>query len=86
MTVKVIYDEVEQLGVPESSITIQGDTAFVYVVNDQKVEKKNVEIGKRNFGKVSILSGIAEGDLVVSEGISKVRDKGKVKIIKPKNN
>jgi membrane fusion protein, multidrug efflux system len=86
MTVKVIYDEVEQLGVPESSITIQGDTAFVYVVNDQKVEKKNVKIGKRNFGKVSILSGVAEGDLVVSEGISKVRDKGKVKIIKPKNN
>ena len=86
MTVKVIYDEIEQLGVPESSITIQGNTAFVYVVNGEKVEKKNIEIGKRNFGKVSVLSGIAEGDLVVSEGISKVRDKGKVKIIKPKNN
>jgi len=86
MTVKVIYDEVEQLGVPESSITIQGNTAFVYVVNGEKVEKKNIEIGKRNFGKVSVLSGVAEGDLVVSEGISKVRDKGKVKIIKSKNN
>jgi len=86
MTVKVIYDEVEQLGVPESSITIQGNTAFVYVVNGEKVKKKNIEIGKRNFGKVSVLSGVTEGDLVVSEGISKVRDKGKVKIIKPKNN
>ena len=86
MTVKVIYDEVEQLGVPESSITIQGNTAFVYVVSGEKVEKKNIEIGKRNFGKVSVLSGVAEGDLVVSEGISKVRDKGKIKIIKPKNN
>ena len=86
MTVKVIYDEVEQLGVPESSITIQGNTAFVYVVKDKKVEKKNIEIGKRNFGKVSVLSGVIEGDLVVSEGISKVRDKGKVKIIKSKNN
>ena len=86
MTVKVIYDEIEQLGVPESAITIQGKTAFVYVVNDEKVEKKDIEIGKRNFGKVSILSGVAEGDLVVSEGISKVRDKSKVKIIKSKNN
>ena len=86
MTVKVIYDEVEQLGVPESSITIQGNTAFVYVVKDEKVEKKNIEIGKRNFGKVSVLSGVTEGDLVISEGISKVRDKGKVKIIKSKNN
>ena len=86
MTVKVIYDEIEQLGVPESSITIQGNTAFVYVVNDVTVEKKNIKIGKRNFGKVSILSGVLEGDLVISEGISKVRDKGKVKIIKTKNN
>ena len=86
MTVKVIYDEVEQLGVPESSITIQGNTAFVYVVKGEEVEKKNIEIGKRNFDKVSVLSGISEGDLVVSEGISKVRDKGKVKIIKSKNN
>jgi membrane fusion protein, multidrug efflux system len=86
MTVKVIYDEIEQLGVPESSITIQGKTAFVYVVNGENVEKKNIKIGKRNFGKVSVLSGVTEGDLVISEGISKVRDKGKVKIIKPKNN
>jgi membrane fusion protein (multidrug efflux system) len=86
MTVKVIYDEVEQLGVPESSITIQGNTAFVYVVKDEKVEKKNIEIGKRNFGKVSVLSGVTEGDQIVSEGVSKVRDKGKVKIIKSKNN
>ena len=86
MTVKVIYDEIEQLGVPESSITTQGNTAFVYVVKDEKVEKKDIKIGKRNFGKVSILSGVAEGDLVISEGISKVRDKGKVKIINPKIN
>jgi membrane fusion protein (multidrug efflux system) len=86
MTVKVIYDEIEQLGVPESSITIQGQTAFVYVVNGENVEKKDIKIGKRNFGKVSVLSGVTEGDLVISEGLSKVRDKGKVKIIKPKNN
>jgi membrane fusion protein, multidrug efflux system len=86
MTVKVIYDEVEQLGVPESSIIIQGSNAFVYVVNGENVKKKDIEIGKRNFGKVSVVSGVAEGDLVISEGISKVRDKSKVKIIKPKNN
>ena len=40
-------------------------------------------MGKRNFGKVSIVSGINEGDMVISEGISKVRNKAKVKIINP---
>jgi membrane fusion protein (multidrug efflux system) len=81
MTVKVIYDEVKQIGIPESAVTIQGDTAFVYVVNNNIVEQKNIEIGKRNFGKVSINSGVSEGDKVISEGVSKVRNKIKVKIL-----
>ena len=81
MTVKIIYDEKNQIGVPESAVTIQGNTAFVYTVNEDTAKKKNIEIGKRNFGKVSVISGLNEGDLVISEGISKVRDKGKIKII-----
>tara|TARA_B100001093_G_scaffold520234_1_gene613846 strand:- start:5553 stop:6425 length:873 start_codon:yes stop_codon:yes gene_type:complete len=84
MTVKVIYNEINQIGVPESSVTIQGNTAFVYIVKNNVAEKRNIKIGKRNFGKVSVLSGINEGDLVISEGISKVRNKTKVKIISPK--
>ena len=83
MTVKVIYDEINQIGVPESAVTIQGNTAFVYIVNTNTAEKKNIKMGKRNFGKVSIISGINEGDMVISEGVSKVRNKVKVKIINP---
>jgi len=85
LTVKIIYDEVQQIGVPESSVTIQGKTAFVYIVNGKTVEKKNIQLGKRNFGKVSVLTGISEGDLVITEGVSKVRDKAKVKIIEKKS-
>ena len=81
MTVKIIYDEVNQIGVPESAVIIQGDTSFVYVVNNNIVEKRDIKIGNRNFGKISVLSGINEGDFVISEGVSKVRDKIKVKIL-----
>ena len=84
MTVKIIYDEIDQIGVPESAVTIQGNTAFVYTVDNDVVEKRNIEIGKRNFGKVSVLSGLNEGEVVTAEGVSKVRDKAKVKIITPK--
>ena len=84
MTVKVIYDETNQIGVPESAVTIQGNTAFVYTVEDDTAVKKNIKIGKRNFGKVSVLSGLNEGDIVITEGVSKVRDKAKIKIIAPK--
>jgi membrane fusion protein (multidrug efflux system) len=85
LTVKIIYDETQQIGVPESSVTIQGKTAFVYIVNGETVDKKNIQIGKRNFGKVSVLNGVSEGDQIVVEGVSKVRDKSKIKIIKQKN-
>ena len=83
MTVKVIYNEINQIGVPESAVTIQGDTAFVYLVNKDIAEKRNIKIGKRNFGKVSVISGLSKGDIVISEGVSKVRNKSKVKIINP---
>jgi len=81
MTVKIIYDEINQIGVPESAVTIQGSTSFVYIVKNETAEKRNIKIGNRNFGKISVDSGIAEGDLVISEGVSKVRNKSKVKII-----
>jgi membrane fusion protein (multidrug efflux system) len=84
LTVKIIYDEILQIGVPESSVTIQGKTAFIYVVNGETVDKTNIQIGKRNFGKVSVLGGVSEGDQIVVEGVSKVRDKSKIKIIKQK--
>ena len=83
MTVKIIYDEIQQIGVPESAVTIQGDTAFVYTVTDDAAKKQNIKIGKRNFGKVSVISGLSEGDIVIIEGVSKVRDKAKVKIVTP---
>ena len=84
MTVKIIYNEINQIGVPESAVTIQGNTAFVYIVKNNTAEKRDIKIGNRNFGKVSVLSGIKEGDLVISEGVSKVRNKTKVKIINTK--
>ena len=53
--------------------------------NKKYREKKNIEVGKRNFGKVSVITGVSEGDQVITEGVSKVRNKAKVKILKVNN-
>ena len=82
LDIKIIYNETQEIGVPENSLLIQGDTAFAYkVLEDNTIEKIEVKIGKRNYGKVSILDGLSVGDKIVKEGISKVRDKIKIKII-----
>ncbi len=82
LDIQIIYNETKEIGVPENSLLIQGDTAFAYkVLEDNTIEKIEVKIGKRNYGKVSILDGLSVGDKIVKEGISKVRDKIKIKII-----
>ncbi len=86
LTVKVIYNKKETLGISERAITIQGDTSFVYVVQEgDTVAKRDIKIGQRNFGLVSVIEGLNENEKIVSEGISKVRDKAKVKIINKTN-
>ena len=82
LDIQIIYNETQEIGVPENSLLIQGDIAFAYkVLEDNTIEKIEVKIGKRNYGKVSILDGLSVGDKIVKEGISKVRDKIKIKII-----
>ena len=82
LNIKVIYDERDSMSIPEESLIIQGDDKFVYLIDNNVLKKKNVQIGLRNFGKVEILSGLEIGDNIVAEGTNKVRNKAKVKIKK----
>jgi membrane fusion protein (multidrug efflux system) len=65
---------------PEASLVPIEDKHFVFVVNDAEVTRKQVKIGLRKPGKVQIVSGLNEGELVVIEGALKLRDGSKVKI------
>jgi membrane fusion protein (multidrug efflux system) len=66
---------------PEASLVPIEDKHFVFVVNDAQVSRKQVKIGLRKPGKVQIVSGLNEGELVVIEGALKLRDGSKVKIL-----
>jgi membrane fusion protein (multidrug efflux system) len=66
---------------PEASLVPVEDKHFVFVVNDAQVTRKQVKIGLRKPGKVQIISGLNEGELVVIEGALKLRDGSKVKIL-----
>ena len=82
LNAEIIYNKVQAIGVSESSILVQGKTNFVYkILEDNSVEKMEVEVGKRSFGKVMVLNGLNINDKIIKEGISKVRNKMKVKIV-----
>ena len=83
LNAEIIYNKVSSIGVSETSILVQGKTNFVYkVLDDSSIEKIQVKVGKRSFGKVMILDGLSINDKIIKEGISKVRNKMKVKIVK----
>ncbi len=78
----LIFNENVSLGVPEEALIIQGDSKFVYRIKDNKIVRAQVKIGKRNFGKVEILSGLIEDETILAEGTNKVRPNSKIKITK----
>jgi multidrug efflux pump subunit AcrA (membrane-fusion protein) len=45
------------------------------------VSLTEVKTGIRNFGKIEILSGLSAGDKIVTEGVSKIRDRAQIKFI-----
>jgi membrane fusion protein (multidrug efflux system) len=65
---------VEVLTVPEEAIIPINVQHYVYQVIDNKVKRVLVETGRRKPGVVEIISGLVEGDTVVSRGVIKVRD------------
>jgi|TARA_B110000444_G_scaffold16268_1_gene14007 membrane fusion protein, multidrug efflux system len=71
------------LSVPDTSIMMEGEKSYIYKVSDKNIANKTeVKIGLRDNGKVEILTGLNKGDLIVAEGLKKVRPRGKIKPIK----
>jgi membrane fusion protein (multidrug efflux system) len=79
LTVQVVTSQHPALVVSEGSVFQIQNRAYVYRVEDQVAHQTQIEVGGRRFGVVEVLSGLKEGDLVVSEGIVKLRDGVKVR-------
>jgi len=82
LEVTVNYNNRNSLGVPDTSLMLEGDKAFVYKVDkDNTANKVEIKIGLRDDGYVEIISGLNQGDIIVAEGLKKVRPRGKIKPI-----
>ena len=82
LEVTVKFDLRNSLSVPDTSVMIEGDKSYVYKINDENVATKTqVKTGLRTDKNIEILSGLSEGDIVVAEGLKKVRPLGKIKPI-----
>jgi len=68
------------LTVPVQALLQAGDTYSVYVVREGKAERRNVLVGETSGQTVEILSGLSEGDQVITLGKENVSSGTRVKV------
>ena len=82
LEVRVKFNLRNSLSVPDTSVMIEGDKSYVYKINEENIANKiEVETGLRGDSNIEITSGLADGDIIVAEGLKKVRPRGKIKPI-----
>lgn len=78
MTVELIKDPRETLVISEEALVRRAGNSYVFVVapaegGGEMVEQRPVVVGSRRTGEVEVLSGLSEGEFVITHGTNKVR-------------
>ena len=82
LEVSVKFNLRNSLSVPDTSVMIEGDKSYVYKIDEENIANKTeVRTGLRGNKNIEIISGLEEGDVIVAEGLKKVRPRGKIKPI-----
>jgi len=89
LEVSVKFNLRSSLSIPDTSVMMEGEKAYVYKVSkDNIVNKIEIKIGTRQESNIEVLSGLNIGDIIVAEGLKKVYPRSKIKPIEKgsKNN
>jgi RND family efflux transporter MFP subunit len=71
---------VASVQVPKAAIRTAAGKSIVFVVKEDKVERRAVSVGLETSGQVEVLSGLVAGERVVVEGPPTLADGDKVKV------
>lgn len=78
MKVTMLAEPRMSLSIPEEAIEPVGPNSFVYVAVDKNgqliAERRQIQIGLRQSGRVEVISGLTAGDTIVTDGLIRVRD------------
>ena len=82
LEITLSFNKRDSLSIPDTSIILEGNKAYVYKISNENIAKRSeVEIGLRYDGNVEVISGLNFGDIIVAEGLKKVRPNSKIKPI-----
>jgi membrane fusion protein (multidrug efflux system) len=77
LRISVARGQRQSLAIPETALSVQGDSAFVFVLDNQGghtvAEQQPVRTGDRQDGMVEILDGLTAGQRLVADGLNKIQ-------------
>lgn len=82
LTTRLPLDPADRLAVPEGAVVSTADQHFAFVLGDDgSVRRQPITIGRRQPGLVEVLEGLDEGELVVSDGVLRLRQGTRVRVL-----
>ncbi|MDX2263606.1 MAG: efflux RND transporter periplasmic adaptor subunit [Hyphomicrobiales bacterium] len=80
LTVAVVRERAKPIMAPEEAVIALGEERFVFKVEGGDTARRiAVKTGRRMPGYIEIVEGLNEGDVIVADGVIRVRDGGKVR-------
>lgn len=86
MTITVVMDTRDAMMIPEAAVVFEGSEPYVFVVADDKAQRRTVQLGLRRRDLVEVTGGLDTGDLVVQRGTEKLRNGSPVAIVENEDN
>lgn len=78
----IVYDSrPDRLLVPREAVVATESGSAVYVVQDETVERRNIETGVVWQGRLEVMSGLSENEQVVVVGQAGLKDGARVKVV-----
>jgi len=84
MHVQMVISSDNALAIPEETIVSEAQSNYVFVIDGKKVERREIKVGRREVGYAEITNGLEKGALVVTRGVSKLREGMSVEIVDTK--
>jgi hypothetical protein len=66
--------QTESILIPETALLQRGQLEMVYVVADEHARTRLVTIGPRRGSQIEVLSGLSDGDVVVTDPGTNLRE------------
>jgi len=85
LTVSLLKQDLKALVIPEEAVVPEGSKQYVFVIGPEGLaELREIQTGRRRPGEVEVVSGLSEGEMVITEGTQKARDGQTVRVINAK--